>query len=440
MVSKKTPSDSTTEGEFILTGQGPKSGFWSGPGFVNARVEYLEHNGFAIAEGDICIGTIEEMSKSNEEDFLEKKAAEEAAKSTESIIDQKMRAGVIVGAQYRWPNCTMPYEIDPNLPNPTRVTDAIKHWLDNTGFKFVRRTTQTDYVYFTDQGGCWSMVGRRGGKQIISLGANCSTGNTIHEIGHAIGLWHEQSRNDRDSYVRINWTNIDPQYYGNFSQYLNSGVDVGPYDYCSIMHYSRTAFSKNGQDTITPLRPGADCMGQRNGLSPMGIAAIKSIYPDCILSIQTTALYRYYKGEGDSDHFYTTDWNELGSGAQRYTFEGIQCYVYAQQQSGTVPLYRYYKGEGDSDHFYTTDWNELGSGAQRYTFEGIQCYVYALPQTPTASLSSREFNPQILAMDKQNLPGLKQSGSVSNNELGKLSRSKHLGRINISIDITSEFE
>jgi hypothetical protein len=66
--------------------------------------------------------------------------------------------------------------------------------------------------------------------------------------------------------------------------------------------------------------------------------------------------------------------------------------------------------------------------------------VYALPQTPTASVSSREFNPQILAMDKQNLPGLKQSGSVSNNELGKLSRSKHLGRINISIDITSEFE
>ncbi len=38
------------------------------------------------------------------------------------------------------------------------------------------------------------MVGMQGGQQTISLGAGCSTGNAIHEIGHAIGLDHPTGR------------------------------------------------------------------------------------------------------------------------------------------------------------------------------------------------------------------------------------------------------
>ena len=58
----------------------------------------------------------------------------------------------------------------------------------NTNLEFVKRSGQSNYIYFTPGSGCSSYVGMVGGKQNITLADACSTGNTIHEIGHAIGL------------------------------------------------------------------------------------------------------------------------------------------------------------------------------------------------------------------------------------------------------------
>lgn len=88
-------------------------------------------------------------------------------------------------------------------------------------------------------------------------------------------------------------------------------------------------------------------------------------------------LQRYWN-PAVTDHFYTTNWSELGGGAYGWGYEGIECYVFATQVPGSVPLYRYWNS-GAGDHFYTTNWFELGGGAYGWGYEGVQCYVFLLP-------------------------------------------------------------
>ena len=104
-------------------------------------------------------------------------------------------------------------------------------------------------------------------------------GTVIHEMLHAAGFWHEQSRPDRNENVRIHWQNILSGYDDNFARYSRAEVTTLslPYDTGSVMHYESTAFTKNGKPTIQSLKAYKK-LGQRDGLSQLDIQKLNKLY------------------------------------------------------------------------------------------------------------------------------------------------------------------
>ncbi|KAI5719885.1 hypothetical protein M8J76_016375 [Diaphorina citri] len=143
------------------------------------------------------------------------------------------------------------------------------------------RKSDADFIILrSDKPGCWSHVGRKDGGQVINLQPGCLRSGTIaHELLHAIGFRHQQSASDRDDYVTIVWNNIREGTERNFKKYPPSEItDFGVgYDFDSVMHYSRKAFSKNGDDTIVPHDPTVE-IGQRVGLSEKDILKANRMY------------------------------------------------------------------------------------------------------------------------------------------------------------------
>ncbi|XP_026271602.1 zinc metalloproteinase nas-13-like isoform X2 [Frankliniella occidentalis] len=186
----------------------------------------------------------------------------------------------------RWPGAVVPFEISYGFPQADRqmILNAMEEYHKHTCIRFVpRRGSDVDYLYITNGNtGCWSSVGRVGGRQEVNLqtpGCLTKIGTPMHELMHAMGFMHEQNRWERDDYVTINWQHIQSGRNNNFDKAdasMTDGQGVN-YDYRSVMHYSSKAFSRDGSDTIT-ARVGGVSMGQRSGFSRGDLKKLRHMY------------------------------------------------------------------------------------------------------------------------------------------------------------------
>ena len=236
-------------------------------GFV--QFEYQVVDGYAIAEGDIVLCKVDEMRR------LSKIIGNE---SPEAI---NVPEAYIINTGKTWSQKKVPYEIiksnfdSDDLEN---ISNAIKHVNKTTFICMEQRNSQSDFVRIIAGEGNHSRVGCVGGPQNLTLSSGgFSQGTVLHELNHAFGSWHEQSRDDRDSFVIINWNNIKNGKRHNFEK--KTGSCVSAYDYLSIMHYGRKAFSNNEEDTIVTIDKNfQDKIGNRKDYTLRDYYGISSLY------------------------------------------------------------------------------------------------------------------------------------------------------------------
>ncbi|KAK8729507.1 hypothetical protein OTU49_008510 [Cherax quadricarinatus] len=171
----------------------------------------------------------------------------------------------ILGDEYLWPGGVIPYTLADDVTNEEQaaIISGMQELEEMTCIRFLPRTTEADYIeIFTSGSGCWSYVGRLGGMQQVSLqSSGCIYhGTIIHELMHSIGFYHEHTRMDRDSYVHINYENVEPSYTYAFDIDTYSRYVGEDYQYYSIMHYGKYSFSIQWGvlETIVALQDGID--------------------------------------------------------------------------------------------------------------------------------------------------------------------------------------
>merc|ERR1719222_1836629 len=190
---------------------------------------------------------------------------------------------------YRWPGGILNYEMSNAVSSEdktlirntlsqleTKLDSCIKFREADSGFRVIVKA----------EGKCSSSVGYNGngidGSQGMSLDVGCMHPSVIeHEFYHAIGVWHTQSRTDRDDHVKINFENIIDGDQHNFVKKSENEVsEFGlPYDFESVMHYSDKSNSKNGKRTIETIDPSKqDIIGKATGVSEGDILLVKRMY------------------------------------------------------------------------------------------------------------------------------------------------------------------
>lgn len=249
------------------------------------EISFEVKDNLAVFEGDIVIGSAEEIARTREE--------LEARRSSNELF------GVVSGTT--WIDGRVPYVIHQGFSSSQRNTiEAAIDMIEagTWGVTFVPQSGQSDRVDIipSSPGDCRSNIGRIGGLQHVWLGPDCvQVGTVAHELLHTLGLHHEHSRCDREAFIHINENNIKNPWKSHYSAIACASSDrhFEQYNESSVMHYRAFASSDIAYDPSVPVitsKRGFDLnqMGRRDSLATTDYGTVNAVYYPYGPSVGTT--------------------------------------------------------------------------------------------------------------------------------------------------------
>uniref|UniRef100_A0A0N5BN20 Metalloendopeptidase n=1 Tax=Strongyloides papillosus TaxID=174720 RepID=A0A0N5BN20_STREA len=177
--------------------------------------------------------------------------------SNSESYETRIKKSIINNMKFKWTS-PIPYFCRFNV-NKKLVQEALAILEKETCLRFNETLDFTNGVlrYFNGTNGCSSSLGKLSNNDVHSVvvGRDCSDViGVLHETLHALGVIHEMSRHDRDSYIDVKYENINSRHKFNFNRYeLTETLPYYlKYDFGSVMHYNRYLGTKNNQETMVP--------------------------------------------------------------------------------------------------------------------------------------------------------------------------------------------
>ena len=166
-------------------------------------------------------------------------------------IDEKLDNSLELYSSFpnTWKNGLIPYVIEKSLVFITNsknqsiynlIINSIYEIQSKTSLKFTSYIPEkhSKYLKFSQSTKNHSKIGCQNGKNEITLTDKADKGVILHQMMHSFGFMHEYQRQKKDCFAYFSKDQlINVEFFDDDSSICIAGLDFGPYDYASIMHY-----------------------------------------------------------------------------------------------------------------------------------------------------------------------------------------------------------